>query len=215
MKNIYYISGLGADERIFAKLKIEGCRLVHIPWPHHEQTDNMASYAEKVSQLIPETDPIILGVSFGGMLATEIAKFRRTRKTIIISSAKNFREKPPMPYTVKRLICSGIIPAKLYEIPNPVVYRLFGVESDEDREVLRKIILDTDGKLAKLSMECIAKWENEVVPEHIIHIHGRNDKLIIPDSIFANYWVEDGGHMMIYNRAELVSSFIQKEIETL
>src|SRR5688572_9407172 len=85
-RKIYCISGLGADERIFANIKIEGTELVHLHWPQHDESDDMAAYAKKVSAMIPDENPTLLGVSFGGMLAVEIAKQRSVSKAIIVSS---------------------------------------------------------------------------------------------------------------------------------
>jgi surfactin synthase thioesterase subunit len=55
----------------------------------------MYSYAKKLSHQIDTTQPFILiGVSLGGMLATEMTDFIQPEKTIIISSAKNKYELP-------------------------------------------------------------------------------------------------------------------------
>lgn len=213
MKTIYCISGLGADASIFSKIDLHNIKLVHLAWPLHDNIDTLQTYAEKLSAMIKEENPIIMGVSFGGMLATEIAKNREVKKVIIVSSAKNNIEKPHIPWLIREIVLCGVVPSFLYKIPNPLIYYLFGVESKTERCVLNNILRNSNGKLAKWSVNAILKWSNDTIPNNLVHIHGKKDRLIKYNNIQANYWIEDGGHMMVYNRAEQISKIIEKEIE--
>lgn len=215
MRNIYCISGLGADERIFRRLRIEGAKLVCLAWPEHSRNDSMRSYAAKLSAMIEEDNPVLLGVSFGGMLAVEIAKQRQVRKAILVSSAKSEAEKPGLPTPIRWFVTSGIVPPFVYRLPHPALYTLFGTENEEERKLVRSIILDSDGKFVKWAVATLLQWENMILPGNIVHIHGRKDRLIPPDDINADYWIEDGGHMMVYNRASEISRIIEQEIEAI
>lgn len=213
MKKLYCISGLGADERVFMKLRIHNAELVHIPWPEYDKHDELACYAQKVSSLIPEENPIVMGVSLGGMIGVEISKIRKLKKLIVISSAKTKAEMPPYDGWFGKLMKSNILPPFVYKIPNSIMYDKFGAESDEDITILSAILKDSDGGFMKWAMRAIALWENNIVVQPVVHIHGRKDKMIFPENIQADYWIEDGGHMMVYNRAEAISKIIEKEIE--
>lgn len=215
MMNVYCISGLGADERIFEQLNIQDVNLVNLPWPQYNKNDTLGSYAIKVSELIKEDNPILLGVSFGGMLAVEIAKQRIIKRAIIISSAKTKYELPIFFSALKLIVASGVIPSFIYKWPNWILYKLFGVETRTERQLLKRIVLDSNAKFVKWASTEILKWQNDIVPENATHIHGRKDKIIFPDSVSADYWIEDGGHMMIYNRAGQISRIIEKELKTL
>jgi alpha/beta superfamily hydrolase len=48
----------------------------------------------RLSEQIIEVNPILVGVSFGGMIAVEVAKLIETEKVILISSAKTKHEIP-------------------------------------------------------------------------------------------------------------------------
>lgn len=215
MKKVYCLSGLGADERIFARLNIKNVKLVHIPWPDYDEHDELPCYAQKVAAMIPDENPIIMGVSLGGMIAVEIGKIRAVRKLILISSAKTKTEMPPYDGLFGKLVKSKVIPPFLYKWPNPVLVKIFGAETDEDEALIAAILKDSDGRFMKWAMRAIALWENKDIVEPIAHIHGRNDKMIFPGNINADYWIEDGSHMMIFNRAEIVSRFVEKELEQL
>ena len=73
-KNIYCISGLGADEKAFDRLKVNGYSLHHLKWIPPLANENLSSYARRKLNDIKENNPIILGLSFGGMIAIEMAK---------------------------------------------------------------------------------------------------------------------------------------------
>lgn len=215
MINVYCISGLGADERIFEKLNIQNVNLVNLSWPQYNKNDTLGSYAIKVSELIKENNPILLGVSFGGMLAVEIAKQRTIKRAIIISSAKTQKELPYFPFILKSIIVSGLIPSFIYKWPNWILYKLFGVETRTEKQLLRSIVLDSNAKFVKWASTEILKWQNDIVPENATHIHGRKDRIIFPGNVHVDYWIEDGGHMMIFNRAEQISRIIEKELKEL
>lgn len=86
--NTYFISGLGANKRIFSKLKLnENINMIHIDWISPNKNESLASYAERLSKVIDLSQPFALvGVSFGGMIAVEMAKLLNPATTIIISS---------------------------------------------------------------------------------------------------------------------------------
>ena len=209
MKKIYCISGLGADHSIFDKLSVPGTELVHIPWVPFDFDEEVSHYARKMSAQIKEHDPIILGLSFGGMIAVEIAKLRHASKLFIISSAKNKYELVEgsgkyFGYLIKH----GLIPSWLFTVPNFLLYRRFGAKTKKEKAVLRSILRNTNPHFVKWALKALLLWNNETYPDHIVHIHGTADRIILPDHIRADHWVEGGSHMMIYNRADEIGQVI-------
>jgi pimeloyl-ACP methyl ester carboxylesterase len=102
MKTIYCISGLGADERAFSKLKIKDFKLKVINWLMPEPNETIEHYATRMRATITEENPVLMGLSFGGMICTEIAKQIPVEKIIIISSIKSSKELPLWMKTVKK-----------------------------------------------------------------------------------------------------------------
>lgn len=213
MKKIYCLSGLGADERIFANLRIDGAELVHLPWPEYDEHDELPCYAQKMSALIKDENPILLGVSFGGMLAVEIAKIRKVEKVIIVSSAKTKEEIPHFGRFMKFIVTKQVVPAVFFTWPNRVVMQMFGAAIDIETEMLKGVFRATDGYLVRWAMKAIQLWRNSTYPEPIVHIHGDADKIITPEYIHADYWIKGGSHIMIYNKAEEINTIINKELK--
>lgn len=213
MKKIYCLSGLGADERIFVNLRIDDAELVHLPWPEYDEHDELPCYAQKMSALIKDESPILLGVSFGGMLAVEIAKIRKVEKVIIVSSAKTKEEIPHFGRFMKFIVTKQVVPAVFFTWPNRVVMQMFGADTDNEKEMLKGVFRATDGYLVRWAMKAIQLWRNSTYPEPIVHIHGDADKIITPEYIHADYWIKGGSHIMIYNKAEEINTIINKELK--
>ncbi|MCP9751582.1 alpha/beta hydrolase, partial [Ferruginibacter sp. HRS2-29] len=89
MKTIYLFSGLGADERVFKYLKFPGHHIVHIKWITALRNEPLAAYAKRLLEQVSTEHPILIGLSFGGIMAIEVSKLIPTEKVIIIASVKN------------------------------------------------------------------------------------------------------------------------------
>lgn len=215
MKNIYCISGLGADERVFMKLRLNGVKMVHLPWPEYDEHDELPCYAQKVAALIQEENPLIMGVSLGGMIGVEIAKMMPVKKLFLVSTAKTKSELPPYDGMFGKLIRSKVLPPYLYKWPNIFLVNRFGAETDEDGAILAAILSDSDGRFMKWAMRAVVLWNNETMVEPVVHIHGRKDRMLLPANVHADYWIDDGGHMMVYNRAGQVSEILNNELQKL
>ena len=209
--NAYFISGLGVDQRIFSKLKLnENLKIIHLNWIKPANSDSIESYAKKLSKNIDLTSPFILvGVSFGGMVAVEIAKFLQPAQTIIISSTISYKQIPWVFRLAGKLNIHKFIPTKLFKSVNAITYFLFGIKEKSEKRMLVKIIEDTDPYFLKWAINSILTWKNEIKPKDITHIHGDSDK-ILPKYSDADYVIKNGTHLMNYQKANEISVLINE-----
>ena len=93
---IYFISGLGADRRVFQKLKLpEGFTAQYIDWIKPFEDESLEAYSKRMATAIDTSKPFVLvGLSMGGMVSIEIAKFTQPKLVILISSIKSIDELP-------------------------------------------------------------------------------------------------------------------------
>ena len=213
LKDIYFVSGLGADERVFRLLKFEGYQPVHLQWLEPEPGEAIEAYAKRLSTQIKSDCPIIVGLSFGGMIAVEIAKQIDVEKVILVSSAKTASEIPPYFKLFRWLPIHRIFPFKsllwgLYWIAN----WFFGPETGDERKLLRAILLDTDPHFLKWALHRVVLWKNQTIPERLYHIHGMGDRIFPPWFVSADFILEKAGHLMILNRAAHISTLLEKII---
>src|SRR5436190_18262313 len=94
MKQIFIFSGLGADERVFKYLEFPGCKTTFIKWAVPIENETLQEYAKRLTEQITLEKPVLIGLSFGGIVATEVSKLIDTEKLILIASAKTFKEIP-------------------------------------------------------------------------------------------------------------------------
>ncbi|RYE22950.1 MAG: alpha/beta hydrolase [Sphingobacteriales bacterium] len=207
MKSIYCISGLGADSSIFKNVAVEGATLHHVHWAPLDKDETVASYARKLSSQVPD-DVYLIGLSFGGMLAVEMAKRKPLKKVVIISSAKQRREIPDFNSILTWFITHRLVPHFLFTNANKYVFEYFGAESEDEKELLRNIFNNSDGQFMSRAMRMVTLWNNTVVPPCIIHIHGTADRIIPPGLIKPDYWIKGGTHIMIYNRATEINKIL-------
>ncbi|KRT14269.1 hypothetical protein ASU31_19845 [Pedobacter ginsenosidimutans] len=213
--NTYFISGLGADKRIFSKLKLnENIYMIHIDWITPNINESLASYAQRLSSVIDLSQPFALvGVSFGGMIAVEIAKLLNPTTTIIISSTMLSAHLPALYRFAGKLGLLKFIPARLLKSSNKLTQNYyFGTRSSSEKTLLSRIIKDTDPRFLKWAIGSILSWSNKIKPKNIYHIHGTNDKILYSEIAQPDFIIENGTHFMVYQNAEEVSGIINRVI---
>jgi len=183
VKNIYCISGLGADHRFFGNLLIDGYCFLPVPWVAFSSDDDMRSYALKMYHSIPEKDPIILGLSFGGMLTVEMCNSGVIQQGIIVSSAKTKKELGYNNPVFQFVYGLNILPAKLFTTPFSAVLYNLGARTNEEKTLLRQIIRNSDQAFVTWCIKTLLSWQNMEVPKGISHIHGGADKVISPKNV--------------------------------
>ncbi|MGB5711821.1 MAG: alpha/beta hydrolase [Waterburya sp.] len=210
LKNIYCVSGLGADERVFQKLKFPGYQLIHIQWKEPQPGENIAHYTQRLTAQIKSPRPILIGLSFGGIIAVEIAKQIAPEKVILISSTKNKQEIPFYFQIFRWLPIYLLLPARLMLwIGQLLATWFFSLETIDERKLLKAIFFDTNGRFVKWAIHQIVIWKNELVPENTYHIHGESDRIFPFQFVQEDFCVKKGGHFMIMNQADYISNLIQ------
>jgi pimeloyl-ACP methyl ester carboxylesterase len=214
--NVYLLSGLGADKRVFSKLSFsDEYAINHIAWitPHHNE--ELADYAKRLSTQIEQSKPFILiGVSFGGMIAVEICGFLKPGKTIIISSAST-SDQIPWYYKIAGLLnLHQIVPSKLLKAPTPIAFWFFGARDKEQKNLLSEILKDTDGSFLKWALSKIINWKHQHKPDNLYQIHGSSDKILPITFIKPDLKIINGGHLMVYNQYDIISIALAEQMKS-
>lgn len=212
MKNVYIFSGLGADKRVFQKLDFSYCNATFIEWTAPLRHESIEHYASRILSQIKHENPILIGLSFGGMMAVEVAKLIKTEKVILIASAKNSTEIPLYYRCAGMVKLHYLLPAKLLKMPNFFSFWFFGVEQMEDKRILRAVLKDTDERVLKWAINAIVTWNNCNAIQNVVHIHGSADRILPIKYVKANAVVENGGHFMTLNKAKEISEILREEL---
>ncbi len=209
MKDVYFISGLGADQRLLQYLNIPGISAHYIHWITPKKNESWSSYASRLLEQIDKPRPILIGVSMGGMMAIEINKLIPVERTILISSSKTYHE---IPFYFRFL--------KIFKAHRWLSYKLltrlglfagdwlFGTRSRAESRLLKEIIHDIDETFFRWAWHRVALWKNEYIPDNVTHIHGNRDHMLPIWFIRADHIIEGGTHLMVLNQAEELSQLL-------
>ena len=210
MKHIYLISGFAADERVFANLDF-GKNEVHlIPWKIPGKQETIDSYAKRMSEDIVQPHPVLIGLSFGGMMCIEISKLIPVEKIILISSIKTLHEMPLYMRIAAKFHLNKWIPLRPYSFLEPIENYNLGAETTEEKALLREYRRNINPQYTTWAIDRILHWKNKWQPENLVHLHGGNDHIFPIKYIKADHVIPDGGHLMLMNRAEKVNDILRK-----
>lgn len=212
-KEIYLFSGLGADERVFQKLDFSGFHITHIKWIDPQEPETIESYASRIILQIKTVKPILIGLSFGGMMAVEVAKQIDTEKVILIASAKTGTEIPFYFRIAGQLRLHKLLSEKLLKRPSFFINWMFGANSESEKRLLKQILADTDGTFLKWAIDSITRWKNYTSTKNVFHIHGTHDKILPDWFVKCDARVKDGGHLMTLNKAEEINSILHQQLK--
>lgn len=213
MKHIYCISGFGADERVFTKLDFGENDVHFIPWKIPEKKETIFSYAKRMSEDIMHPNPILVGLSFGGMMSIEIAKIIPVEKVILISSISTFHELPLFMKIAGKLHLNRLIPMKPYSILEPLENYNLGVETKEEKKLLKEYRKNLNIQYSNWAMDQVVNWKNNKIPTKLVHIHGTKDH-IFPIRYIQNpdYIIQGGGHLIPMNNSKEMNEILKGEL---
>ena len=218
MKALYCISGLGADERVFSKLQISGHELRPVKWLQPIKGEAMNDYAKRLSDQIKEPDPVIVGLSFGGMMAIEISKFKPVSKLILISSIKTSSELPAWMNLAGKAGAYNFLPSKqissikALRALRPIQNYFLGANTEEEKKIANEYRDHVDPVYLKWAIAQVLTWKNDSIPSNLVHIHGSNDHIFPAKKIRNAHIVAGGGHFMVMDKPDQVATIIQREL---
>jgi len=212
MKKVYILSGLGADERVFRYLDFKDLDFTFVQWIKPKINEPLIDYAKRISEQVKHENPILIGLSFGGIVATELAKIIPVEKLILISSLKTRTEIPLIYRLAGQTNLHRLVPYSILKKDHFLNRWLFGVIDKTDKELFKRILADTDIDFLKWAINCIVKWNNSQLHSNLFHIHGTADKLLPIRKSGEVIAIENGGHLMVLDKAKQVSEALHRII---
>jgi pimeloyl-ACP methyl ester carboxylesterase len=206
---LYAISGLGADQRVFQFLKLNH-EIVTIDWIRPLTNESIENYSKRLSKVINTEESFgLIGVSFGGLIATEITKILSSKITILISSAETYKDLRPIYNVIGQLGIAKFFPKQFFNLPKSIANWLFGAQNNK---LLSEILDDTDLNFTKWAVVELTKWKNITTIQNVVKIHGSKDKLIPLNNQCNSHVVDGGEHFMIVDRASEISEIINRDL---
>lgn len=212
---VYFIPGMAAGPEIFDNIRLpkDKYQIEILEWMIPNRGETLKEYAERMAKRVTAPNPVLVGISFGGIVAQEMTQFVKLRKLIIISSVKKRSELP------KRMRVSGAL--KLYKlVPTGLVLSVenltkysIGPKSKKRLSLYQKYLHVRNRYYLDWCIKQIVTWEREECVPELIHIQGDNDPVFPIKYIEKCEVIKDGTHIMILNRAGEITRLLLEKIE--
>jgi pimeloyl-ACP methyl ester carboxylesterase len=210
----YFIPGLAADKRVFRHIRLpEGFEAHYLDWIRPENSETLREYAMRMAEQIEGGEPFILiGLSFGGMLAVEIAKKLPPKQLILIATVPHHTH---IPYYYKKAFNPGMHKLASPGVIKNFVYfkRFFTSESPEDKLIIKQMARDMDHSFIRWAVDAIMKWDAGEESVECIHIHGTHDEIFPHRYTKPSVSIPRAGHLMIFNRASDINAVLHSVLQ--
>lgn len=199
---VYMMPGLAANSLIFENIKLpESTFEIHLlDWQIPMEDETLLKYAERMAKLVKHEKAVLIGVSFGGVLVQEMARFLNLRKLIIISSIKSNLELPLPMKIAKTTKAYKLMPTSLFQNIESLVKLSFGNAIKQRLKLYQKYMSMREKVYLDWAIEQMVLWNRIELDKNVIHIHGDADAVFPIKNIKNCIVVKGGTHIMILSK---------------
>lgn len=207
--------GMSANPLIFKRIKFsdEKYEIHFLKWTKPVLNESIENYSKRFLDFIKHENPILIGVSFGGLIVQEISKLIDVEKVIIISSIKSNRELPLYMKSAKFLKLYNYFPLKLFDDVFNISKSLKINKIYKKLDLIDKYLSVRDENYLKWAIREILNWKQEKPLQEVIHIHGDRD-LTFPISLIKDCIIVPGAtHALILTKYRWLNKNLSLIIE--
>ena len=194
--------GLAASSLIFERILLptDVFEIVLLEWEIPLEKETLSEYAQRMTKKVIHEKPVLIGVSFGGILVQEMTKYIDVRKVIIISSVKSNLEFPRRMKVAKTTKAYKLIPMNLILNLENLAKFSFGEKINHRLKLYEKFLSVRDIGYLQWAVEKVILWDRIIPDENVIHIHGDMDDVFPIKYIKDCIVVKGGTHIMILSK---------------
>lgn len=209
LPSLILFSGLSADHQVLALQKLAWPQLVVPKWLVPEPNESLSDYCRRFAMQLDPQQPVVLGgVSFGGIVALEMARHVRPECVVLIGSVRTPDELPwriRMFRPFRHLV--HWIPIRLLQWL--AVWAAKGTVRIQTVGEVARQFRDADPRVMRWSLWAILSWRKPPeVPSPVYQIHGARDFVFPVSLTHPDRVVPTGGHLICITHAEEVNEFL-------
>jgi pimeloyl-ACP methyl ester carboxylesterase len=175
--------------------------------------ESIVDYALRFCGEVKHENAVLIGVSFGGIIAQEMSLVCQFKKIIIISSVKNRDELPLHLQLAGKTKAYKLVPTSLFAQNIDLLSKFAFNKTIVKRLDLYKLYLSiTDKRYLDWAIEQVVLWEQTAYDPNLVHIHGDLDTIFPIDNIKDCIVVKGGTHVMILNKYRWLNENLPKLI---
>ncbi len=212
---VYFIPGMAAGSAIFDKLTLpeDSYDVAVIEWIIPLKDESLTEYAKRMAKFVIKPQAVLIGVSFGGVVAQEMSEFLNLRELIIISSVKTKFEMPKRMHLVSSLRLYKILPVTVLVSTPDLTKFAVGPKSRKRLQLYNTYLSMRDKRYIKWAVKHMLGWNRKTPVASIKHIHGDKDIVFPIKNISQCTVIKEGTHVMILFKAQELTQTIIKLID--
>ena len=214
-KHLYFVPGMAANYKIFEHLQLDKnlyeCHFLEWKIPTSKD-EPIEMYAQRMCADITHKNPVLIGVSFGGVLVQEMSKQISYESLIIISSIKSNQELSKRLKLIAATKIYKLFPAKFIENLDTYIEYFLGDYKKNKIEPYKKYMSVRNSDYLHWAIFNALHWQQTKEIKNTIHIHGTNDSVFPIKHIHNCIEIENGTHAMILIKAKKISAIIHETL---
>lgn len=213
--HIYFIPGLAASPKIFDFLQLskDKYELHFLEWIIPESThEPIERYAERMAAMVKHAKAVLIGVSFGGIMAQEMSLHLPDCKVVIISSVKNRHELPRRLKLIQKTKMYALLPTGHLTQVEEFAKLAFGNFAKRRIKLYKEYLSVRNSTYLDWAIYNVLHWKQEKSTPYHLHIHGDQDEVFPIKNIKNCKVVKGGTHVMIINKAKSISVLLEESL---
>ncbi len=212
--HVYFMPGLAASSLIFERIALpkNDFEMHLLDWEMPLFGESLVAYAKRMADLVTESSPVLVGVSFGGVLVQEMAQFLQPKKVIIISSVKTNLEVPLRMKFAKSTKAYKLLPTSWLHNVELLAKYSFGNAVKQRLKLYEKYLSMREKVYLDWAIEQMLLWNRTEPDINVIHIHGTADEVFPAKNIHHYIPVPGGTHIMILSKFRWLNENLPKII---
>lgn len=215
--HIICIPGLGLSQLFFQNLKLTHGEVTYLDWIEPEMGESLRDYAARMCQPVLQTkgEIVVIGHSFGGVIAQELAMTMPISRIFLISSIRNPQEAPARLNLLAHSGLHRLITKPLILGTFPLWARTHSYRTPELRALFRESVSGLSTHYFQWSLQKLAIWPGiDDLPARVVRIHGDQDVTFRIQKIQdVEHLIAGGDHNMVYLRGEEISRVINEHLK--
>ncbi|HUU82037.1 MAG TPA: alpha/beta hydrolase [Phycisphaerae bacterium] len=223
-RTLVLFTGLAADARLLEPQRELPYRLITPDWIEPQEDESLPAYARRMAAGADWPERVVLGgVSFGGMVATELASEVRPDGIVLIASARATRSIPSTFRFVNGLIRivedfdlgagggpgGGMGALRMF-------MNLFQDFDETAQALMAEMLAGTSPGMLHWASELVRVWDGAAAPAcPVLHIHGADDPVLPIDRVTPDVVIPGGGHLVNWTHAREVNQAVRRFVDGL
>lgn len=211
INSVYLMPGMGANPRIFEFISLpDGFDVNLLSWILPEKNEPLDRYALRMCDRVKHKNPILIGVSFGGVLVQEMAKHIDCKKVIIISSVKSNEELPNHMKLAQWTNAHRLLPTQWIKNIETFALFVFGIGIQRRLEHYKRYLSERDPEYLNWAIDRLVNWNRNAPDQSVIHIHGAQDSVFPVKNIQDPFIKIEGDHAIILTKSDWFNKNLPK-----